>query len=218
RRRPAVPGCRRARQWDRARSSSVISAFGMIERIGLLLDDARPRREVDRFLEPGALVVELIDGTREFDEGRAEVAARLAFADRILDVPKFCIHPLELRVELVEPHAIDVTETDRAQGGELVRDILELARIFEALGLYFEDGDLVHQLADRDRHQDVLWRNVSRAHAAPSAFAGACSARSAIPADGVAPSVVLRRRAIVGRYIGSCAIVRCDLRGCDDRK
>jgi hypothetical protein len=33
---------------------------------------------------------------------------------------------------------------DRAQGGELVRDILELARVFEALGLYFQDGDLVH--------------------------------------------------------------------------
>src|SRR6516225_3257484 len=52
-----------------------------------------------------------------------------------------------------------------AQGRELVRDILELARVFEALGLYFQDGDLVHQLADRDRHQDVLGRNVSGAHA-----------------------------------------------------
>src|SRR5262249_57546052 len=137
------------RQWDRVRSSWVISAFGMIERIGLLLDDARPRREVDRFLEPGALVVELIDAARELDEGWAEVAARLAFADRIFDVPKFCIQPLKLRAEFVEHHAIDVAEMDRAQGGELVRDILDLARVFKALGLYFHDGDLVHHLPDR---------------------------------------------------------------------
>src|SRR4029453_8530332 len=98
----------------------MITAFVMRKRIRLLLDDARPRREVDRFLEPGALVVELIDGARELDEGWAEVAARLAFADRILDVPKFCIPPPELRAELVDHHAIDVAETDRAQGGELV--------------------------------------------------------------------------------------------------
>src|SRR5262249_1286619 len=124
----------------------------MIERIGRLLDEARSRREVDRFLEPGALVVELIDGARELDEGWAEVAARLAFADRILDVPKFCIQPLELRAELVEHHAIDVAEMDRAQGGELVRDILELARVFEALGLYFQDGVLFHPSAFPDRH------------------------------------------------------------------
>src|SRR5262249_13574195 len=151
--------------------------------------------------------------------GWAEVAARLAFADRILHIPKFCIHPLELRAELVEHHAIDVTETDRAQGGELVRDILELARVFEALGLYFEDGDLVHQLADRDRHQDVLWRNVARAHAVPSAFTVAPVARGAIHADEVARSVVaLRRRGVVRRHIGSRAIVRCGLRRYADRK
>src|SRR5262249_1453725 len=66
-----------------------------------------------------------------------------------------------------------------------------------ALGLYFEDGDLGHQLADRDRHQDVLWRNVSGAHAAPSAFAVAPVARGASHADeGACSGDVLRCRTV----------------------
>src|SRR5215831_4036590 len=156
-----------------------------------------PDARLIAFLSREPLVVELIDAARELDKGWAEVAARLAFADRILDVPKFCIQPLELRAELVEHHAIDVAEMDRAQGGELVRDILELARVFEALGLYFQDGDLVHQLADRDRHQDVLWRNVSGAHAAPSAFAVAPVTRGASHADeGARSGDILRCRTV----------------------
>ena len=100
--------------------------------------------------------LEPIDRAREPDEGIAEFAARLAFAERILDVPELGIDPLEPGAELVQHRAIDAAEAYRSQGVELARDIFELARVLDALVLYFEDGDLVHQLADRDRHQDVL--------------------------------------------------------------
>src|SRR6266487_5695380 len=110
--------------------------------IRLLFDNPRPEREIDRLLQPRALVVEPIDGTRELDEGAAEVAARIAIADCILDVPELRIQPFELCAEFVQRCAIYVTERNRPQCLELVHDILELARILDALGLYFEDPEL----------------------------------------------------------------------------
>ena len=127
-----------------------------------------------------------------------KVTARVAFADRVLDVPKFCIHLPELGAELIEHDTVDVAETHGTQSCEFLRDIVELARVLEPLGLYFEDGDLVHQFAHRDRHQDVLRRKVSRAHVAPSAFAVACGARSAIRGD----EVVVRQCPAVGGRLG----------------
>src|SRR2546430_17391776 len=121
-----------------------------------------------------------------------------------------------LRAELIQHCAIDVAEANGAQGGEFMRDVLELARALEVLGLYFEDGDLIHQFADRDRHQDVSRHHVSEsAHALASAFA---RAHSATHADDVARCVILRCRSAGGQNIGACAVVRAGLQPWDGRK
>src|SRR5258708_12179238 len=104
---------------------------------------------------------------------------RIAIADCIIDVPELRVHRFELSAELVRHRAIYVAEANGPQCLELVHDILELGRVLDALGLYFEDRDLVHQLTDRDRHQDVVWRRVVRGgHDFSSAFA---AARQTIP-------------------------------------
>src|SRR5262249_26551760 len=145
----------------RGRLRSEIAVFTLKRSIGLLLDDARSGRKIDRLLEPRALVVEPVDHARELDEELAKVRPRLAVGDGILYVPQLCIHPFEFGAELVEHRALYPPQSSGAQRLELAQDVLELARVLDALGLYFEDGDLVHQLADRDGHQDVLWWDVA---------------------------------------------------------
>src|SRR4029450_318033 len=143
--------------------------------MGLLVEQARSGGEIDRLFKPGALVVEPIYGARQLDEPIAKVVARLAIADSVLDVPERCIHPFELGAEFVQHRAIHLTEADGPQGFKPVDDILQLARILDTLGLYFEDSDFVHQFADRDRHQDVLWRAILRVRPALSSAFSLCA-------------------------------------------
>src|SRR5262249_34523388 len=128
------------------RASAIPVGWFLLERlVGLLLDQARPRCNVDRLLDAGALVVKPIDRARELDERRTEIAARVAVADGVLDLPQLRVHPLELGGE---PRKLgDVAEADGTQRRKLARDVLELTRIRDALGLDLEDGDLVDQLA-----------------------------------------------------------------------
>src|SRR5262249_18976144 len=150
--------------------------------IGLLLDNPRAGRKVDRLLEPRALVIEPVDRARERDEGLAEIRARLAIADGILHVPELCVHPFELGTKLVEHGALDVAQPDSAQRLEFVHNVLKLARVFDALGFFFEDRVLVHQPADREGHQDVLWQEVAgSAHAFSSTLPAVSAAYRTIP-------------------------------------
>src|SRR5215472_12815050 len=161
---------------------SRVAVFTLKRPIGFFLDKPGPRGQVDRLLQSRALVVEPIDATRELDEGAAKVTTCIAIADCVLNVPKLRIHPFKLGAELVQHRAIYVVETDGTQCLELVHDIHELDGVLNALGLYFEDCDLVHQLADRDRHQDVLERAVLRgAHSFSWALAVVSLARCTAP-------------------------------------
>src|SRR5262249_41016216 len=155
-----------------------VGAVRLERLVRLLLDEARSRCAVDCLLEPRALVVEPIDGARELDERIAEIATRLAFADGILDVPQRLVDLLELGAEPVPPPAIGARELDRTQGATLPSYILELSRFLDALLFYFEDRDFIHELARRDRHENILRRRVPGGAHVPPAFSGAPFARS----------------------------------------
>src|SRR5262249_42355971 len=116
---------------------SEIAVFTLKRPIGLLLDDPRSGRKIDRLLEPRALVVEPVNHAREFDKRLAKVRPRLAIADGILYVPELGIHPFEFGAELIEHGALYFPQLDRAQRLELAQDVLKLARVLDALGLYF---------------------------------------------------------------------------------
>src|SRR5689334_15840310 len=59
----------------------------LVGRVGLFLDDGGVGRRVDAPLECRSLVVEPVDGARQFDEAFPEVAATLQGAQLIFDVP-----------------------------------------------------------------------------------------------------------------------------------
>src|SRR5262245_6013368 len=175
-------GHRSIRHRSHARSGTLVGVVALERLVGFLFDEARSGCQADRLLEPCTFIIEPIDGARELDERAAEIIARVAFADRILDVPERRVHLLELGAELVQLRAVCAVEADGSQGAKLAQHILELARVLDALGLYFQDGDLVHQLAGRDRHENVLRREVPGcAHVPPSTFAAARAPRSTIP-------------------------------------
>src|SRR5581483_8938394 len=97
------------------------------------------------------LVIRLVDGASQFDEGRSEIALPLAVTNRILDVPELLVDPLELSVE--RGKAVHLGRAGREQELEFAMDILELRRIRNAFGLDLKDRDLVDELPHGDRYR-----------------------------------------------------------------
>src|SRR5262249_36935426 len=158
--------------------SGVSIGFAAPERlIRRLLDQARARCDVDRLLHTRALIIQAINGACVRYEGISEVSTRVAFSDRILDVPKLRVDALELFAQVSQHGAVDVAQRHGTQRAELTGNIIKLAGVFDALGFEFKNGDLVYQLADRDRDQDVL----RTFHAMSPGFAGGSVPCSTIP-------------------------------------
>src|SRR5262249_51833287 len=97
-------------------------------------------------------VIDLIDTARQLDEALAEILARLELADFVLNLPKGRIYDPQLPRESVDLVSVKARlGLDAAQQVELPGDIRSLGAVSDAVALDFEDGDLVDQLADRDR-------------------------------------------------------------------
>src|SRR5205814_7099125 len=94
---------------------SEIAVFTLKRSIGLLLDDPRSGRKIDRLLEPRALVIEPVDHARELDKRLAKVIPRLAIADGILYVPALCIHPFDVGADFVDLQSLNFRQSVRAQ-------------------------------------------------------------------------------------------------------
>src|SRR5260370_35694535 len=129
---------RRARTSERSKGSLGVrprrapAASG----VGFFLDDRRIRHAVDLELQRRAGVVRPIDRAREGDEGRTEIAAFLANADVVLDVPELGVHQFQRAPQLVEARASQpFVLLQRAQKLELGANVGELAWICNPLGL-----------------------------------------------------------------------------------
>src|SRR5215471_4135849 len=107
-------------------------------------------------------VIDLIDTARQLDEALAEILARLELADFVLNLPKGRVYDPQLAREAVDLVSVEARlGLDAAQQIELPGNIGSLGAVGDAVVLDLEDGDLVDQLADRDRGIDPKRRTMA---------------------------------------------------------
>ena len=76
-----------------------IARPGSIGLIGLFLDQIRAQQQIDLALDLAAPVIGAVDRAGQDDESLAEIAAPLAVADFVLDVPEPLVDRLQFRVK-----------------------------------------------------------------------------------------------------------------------
>src|SRR6185312_15638367 len=147
--------------------------------IRLLFAQLRAEQRVDGAFELGAFVVGLVDRTRQRHEAFAEIAACLALADVVLDLPKRLVDRFQPREEVVETGDARCAGAERRlEKRELLAHVLELARVAQAFALDLEDRQLVGRFAERDVRGDgahqaassVVRRSSSRASTSSTAM------------------------------------------------
>src|SRR2546423_2070712 len=153
--------------------------------VRLLFDEPRSQLQIDALLDRRALVIAPVHRARQLDEIAIEALLGLLVADAILDVPQPLVDVLQraligrdvLRGAAAVPPGL-------LQQRKFQLHVDELGGIGDAHLLDPEDGDLVEQLARRDRNQDVFH---GRDPSNSSSFAVTCATliRSMTPGSSI---------------------------------
>ncbi|GGC94942.1 hypothetical protein GCM10010994_60830 [Chelatococcus reniformis] len=109
----------------------------------------RAQREIYISLKPRPLIIFEVDGSREGDEIRPEIAVSFALPNIILNLPKFLIDapkPHDQVCYLSDAVAEKRVATS-AQGRKLAFDVFKFCPVRDAFGLDFKNSNLIEKFA-----------------------------------------------------------------------
>src|SRR5471030_582209 len=121
--------------------------FRLVRLIALFFDQLGAQRQIECPLDHPALVIALVNRTRQFDESFVEAADAFVVADAVLDLPQAFIQGLEPRRQRRSLGAGQHRSGDLAQQAQFPCGIGSRRFGRQPFDLDLQDGDLVDQFA-----------------------------------------------------------------------